>query len=114
MTDYKQLCAELLKAYEILLGELRFDNRLAKRARTALAEPESEGPTDEELMNLLPLYSYEDGFYDGFFQPKSLPSDWGDEDDYIASPKAILVFARAVLARWGNYPKSPDSSTQPF
>ena len=40
MTDYKQLCAELLKAYEILLGELRFDNRLAKRARAALAEPE--------------------------------------------------------------------------
>jgi len=40
MTDYKGLCADLLKAYEILLGELRFDNRLAKRARAALAEPE--------------------------------------------------------------------------
>jgi hypothetical protein len=40
MTDYKQLCADLLEAYEILLGELRFDNRLAKRARAALAEPE--------------------------------------------------------------------------
>jgi hypothetical protein len=42
MTDYKGLCADLLKAYEILLGELRFDNRLAKRARAALAEPEPE------------------------------------------------------------------------
>jgi hypothetical protein len=42
MTDYKGLCADLLKAYEILLGELRFDNRLAKHARAALAEPEPQ------------------------------------------------------------------------
>ena len=52
MTDYKQLCAQLLEAYEILyeilLGELRFDNRLAKRARAALVEPEPEGPTLKE------------------------------------------------------------------
>ena len=45
MTDYKQLCAQLLEAYEILLGELRLDNRLAKRARAALAEPELAEPT---------------------------------------------------------------------
>ena len=49
MTDYKQLCADLLEAYEILLGELRFDNRLAKRARTALAEPEPSTDRPDRL-----------------------------------------------------------------
>jgi len=83
MTDYKQLCAELLEAYEILLGELRFDNRLAKRAHAALAEPEPEGPTDEELLEL----------YQG-------PGTF-----------SAIEYARDVLARWGNHPGSPDSST---
>jgi hypothetical protein len=49
MTDYKQLCADLLEAYEILLGELRFDNRLAKRARAVLAEPEPSTDRPDRL-----------------------------------------------------------------
>ncbi len=51
----------------------------------ALAEPEPEGPTDKELWEL-----YQGP---GTFSP--------------------VEFARAVLARWGNHPGSPDSSTQP-
>ena len=94
MTDYKQLCAELLEAYEILLGELRFDNRLAKRAHAALAEPEPEGPTDEEL-NLLADYR--------------MLTDGETGAVYLEH----LDYARAVLARWGNHPQSPDSSVQP-
>jgi hypothetical protein len=39
MTDYKKLCAELLKALEIQLDELAATNRLCKKARAALAEP---------------------------------------------------------------------------
>ena len=86
MTDCKQLCAQLLEAYEILLGELRFDNRLAKRARAALAEPEPEGPT---VMQIIAL---------------------ADEIEKAELGQVDLV--RAALARWGNHPESPDSSTQ--
>ena len=70
MANYKQLCAELLKGYEILLGDLKFDNRLAKRARAALAEPEPEGPTDEPM---IPdhyrgddIRVYREGFHAGY------------------------------------------------
>jgi len=47
--DFRALCAELLAALEIQLGELRFDNRLCKRARAALAA-EPHGPTEEDLL----------------------------------------------------------------
>jgi hypothetical protein len=46
--DYRALCAELVAAFEIQLDELRFNNRLCIRARTALAQAEPQGPTDEE------------------------------------------------------------------
>jgi len=49
MTDYKQLCAELLEGYEILLGDLKLDNRLAKNARAALAEPEPPSIKEQAL-----------------------------------------------------------------
>ena len=42
MTDWRTLCEELVEALEIQLDELRFDNRLCKRARAALAQPEPE------------------------------------------------------------------------
>lgn len=45
-TDWKALCAELLAALEIQLDELASTNRLCKRARAALAQPE---PTPKEL-----------------------------------------------------------------
>jgi len=46
---FRALCAELLDALEIQLDELRFDNRLCKRARAALSDPE-QGPTDEQIL----------------------------------------------------------------
>jgi hypothetical protein len=52
MADYRALCAELLEALEIQLDELRFNNRLCVRARAALAQPEPEGPTYQEMQDL--------------------------------------------------------------
>jgi hypothetical protein len=78
--DYRALCAELVAAFEIQLDELRFNNRLCIRARAALAQPEPQGPTDEELLRIYrvatPCYQVE---------------------EY----KRELDFARTVLARWG-------------
>ena len=42
MTDWKALCEELLQAWEVELGELSESNRLCRRARAALAQPEPE------------------------------------------------------------------------
>ena len=48
MTDYKELCAELLAALKIQLDELASSNRLCKKAEAALAEPM---PTVDDLHN---------------------------------------------------------------
>jgi len=80
--DYKALCAELADSVELLL-EMRSNDRPMQvtedrlnRARAALAQPEPQGPTDEELMALA-VAVFEDPF--------------STDKDY----------ARAVLARWG-------------
>lgn len=106
MTDYKQLCAEFVSAVDGLLspGESPANpgqrliltvhvedlGALADRARAALAEPDLKTPTDKELTEL-----YRKSYYE-------CENRQGD---------AAQVFAlRAVLARWGNRPGSPDSS----
>jgi len=87
MTDYKQLCAELVDAIDSGIPTDRMHSSpLVLSARAALAEPEPEDPTDEELMALA-VAVFEDPF--------------ATDKDY----------ARAALARWGNHPGSPDSST---
>jgi hypothetical protein len=109
MTDYKQLCAQLLEAYEILLGELRFDNRLAKRALAALAEPEPDWPTDEEIMELTPQQMRDD-----LAAAARALSGFDPDNIKAASVFRIILnrhsvdHARAVLARWGNHPESPN------
>jgi hypothetical protein len=96
MTDYKQLCAELVNRLEGLYDELVDSEmgwvppeaqELMTRAHAALAEPEPEVPTDEELDELF------------------------TEIDQSGEPESWRAYARAVLARWGNHPGSPDSST---
>ena len=82
MTDYKQLCAELEEAYAWCIKEYMTapaeQDALIQRARAALAQPEPEGPTDEELRELW-------------------QESWDTSEEYGA-----FRFARAVLARWGS------------
>jgi hypothetical protein len=61
-------------------------------ARTALNEPEPEKPTDAELLQVFDTACLSEG---------------GTVDEIH------LRGLHAVLARWGNHPGSPDSSTQP-
>ena len=94
MTDYKQLCADLVDELNQLSAHIEattpFETVLSgiraySRARAALAEPEPEGPTDKELHGLwLELYGFQEN------APTS-----GDVEE----------IARAALARWG----SPNS-----
>lgn len=92
MTDYKQLCAELV---EDLALWLEYDGppsrlpetedesyQLFQRARAALAQPEPKGPTDEELDLLADCHMITDG-------------------ETGAVSLEHLDYARAVLKRWG-------------
>lgn len=95
MTNYKQLCSELLKGYEILLGDLKFDNRLAKRARAALAEPEPKMATKAELDKFVEEYwGSMKGFYPGGHETIYTPFE-------LIAREHFTNFARDVLARWG-------------
>jgi hypothetical protein len=84
MTDFRALCAELIDELEdwIAFGDeadCADAHALVDNARAALAQPEPQEPTDEELWEL----------YD---EMGGVPEDsaW------------CLNYARAVLARWGN------------
>jgi hypothetical protein len=77
MTDFRALCAELIDALQYHREQTRPINRTTEildRARAALAQPEPQGPTDE---NLIKLFN---------------ENDW----NYI-SPETFLDIARSVL-----------------
>jgi hypothetical protein len=87
--DYKRLCNELLSyLYQCNWPDGERFYALVERARTALAEPEPKEPTRRQLMMLA-------------------------DNMGMASVGDAAEYAHAVLARWGNHPGSPDSSTQP-
>lgn len=76
--DYKKLCNELLShLYQCDWPDGERFYALVERTRSALAEPEPEGPTDEALDELF------------------------TEIDQNGEPESWRVYARAVLARWG-------------
>jgi len=97
MTDFRELCAELLESAEeledLMQGAIDSDYmpdsltlqpiRLClDQARSALAQPEPQRPTDEDLYVLF---------------------DWLN-DEWLSNNEGefpLPVFARAVLARWG-------------
>ena len=86
MDIYKQICAKLVEAWDNTAdGEYEDFGRAASYlvdwTRDALAEPEPEGPTDEEL---------EEEFGRALL---SLPGD--------SMNATAVAFARAVLAHWG-------------
>lgn len=91
-TDFRALCAELVDDLELCDWPYKLSETIRadiNRARAALAEPQPEEPTDEEL-------------YDYWI---STSPEFGCADP--------IGFARAVLARWGNLSESPNSSDEP-
>jgi hypothetical protein len=104
MTDYKQLCVELVEAWDATadFDYNDFGNAVVEivdRARAALAEPEPEGPTEAKIASILLAYAV--------VEPQVGVSR-------ILHEKHFGNAARAVLTRWGNHPGSPNSSMQPI
>ena len=87
MTDFRALCAELV---EELAAETSLypghERGIVTRARDALAEPETEPPTDEDLWDIGERHL------------------WTGTDESVTNDRILTSFieaARAVLARWG-------------
>ena len=74
-------------------------------------------PTDEEIMELMPQQMREDLAA----AVRALTGDipWPDNPKAAGAMRIILNrhavdHVRAALAKWGNHPEFPDSSTQPI
>ena len=97
MTDFRALCVELTDCLEKSDWPHQYKpvfEQWIYIARKALAEPEPEGPTDEELLKLT----------------EDWPCTTGERHDLSGCPEVplflvfedeLIDFARAVLARWG-------------
>lgn len=81
---YRAMCSELVEQVQRAINNhglcLEASDALMHRARALLAEPEAEGPTDEELRDLW---------------------SWAAGQDQGPWPTQYHCFARAVLARFG-------------
>ena len=111
-TDYRALCVELLEALENAIRVIHHEDgtrhistadAVIAKADAALAQPEPQGPTDEEILAL----SQEHGvsytrLNGGVIYPR--PEGYDIRDD-------VLSFARAVLARWGQ-PTTPETTDE--
>jgi hypothetical protein len=94
MTDFRALCAELTDALDTWLMAHHYggvppqdgaDAELVLRARDALAQPEPQGPTLDDVSELCEEF--------GFHLDESY--------DNLESAEALWEMFRAVLARWG-------------
>jgi hypothetical protein len=86
--DWRALCAELMDAIDSGIPAERIkQSPLAVRVDAALAQPEPQGPTDEEL----------DELWSEVINAKIRSNEIGPR----------FPFARAVLARWGRPATEP-------
>ena len=113
-TDFRAMCAELLlfseEAGEICMNESLWPKSdpnctLLDRARALLDQPVAEGPTDEEIMELMPQQMRDDLAAAARALTGDMP--WPDNPKAAGAMRIILNrhavdHARAVLAKWGN------------
>ena len=99
MTDWRRLCAELAsylqgrKNDECGWGGEDPEQDLLDYTRAELAQPEPEGPTDQEIAD-----TFAQGCREGAGNPDQPP---------------FLAGARAVLARWGRPAIEPVPASEP-
>lgn len=90
--DWKALCAELADELDAETGYTRSDGKrithsTVARARAALAQPEPQGPTDEEARELANDLGITRGYFD-------------HECGLHISCADLAPFAESVLTRW--------------
>jgi hypothetical protein len=109
MTDFRALCAELLDALENAISVIRGEggtktkhistaDAVITKADAALAQPEPQGPTDAQIMELMP-----NEFSDDLASAASCVA--GTSTKIAGACRVVLnagavSHCRAVLARW--------------
>ena len=94
MTDFRALCQELLQPLAEYDGADPYHEHraLITRARAALAQPEPQGPTDEEIAECL---------IDAGVDAMEGESDGTGRTYWEGRHDQVMAGVRAVLARWG-------------
>ena len=97
--DYRilitKMADELDQCHQLLMDDRRQRHPLADRARTLLAEPETEGPSDEEIISQADKFlAYSD-------------AHMGDPARWEGSDVDLVAFIRHALARWGRPTPQP-------
>ena len=88
MTDFRALCAELHAAFNTYAVDMKHHD-LLERARALLAEPEAEGPNDEEIISQADKFlAYSD-------------AHMGEPARWEGSDVDLVAFTRHALSRWG-------------
>ena len=115
MTDFRALCATVL-AYNEGRDKYNFshledydrDNaafdawqEIKAELKSALAQPEPEGPTDAELLELMPETMRDEFSYAAKVCSDATGGQVKPGIFRVCLNTAALEFARAVLARWG-------------
>ena len=105
MTDYRAELQRLVKAYDDHGGRWPDDDvqalyQAVQKARAALAAPE-QGPTDEEIMELMPQQLWKDLATVSRLAAHGAGPDVGPGLFRVTLNAGIVEHCRAVLARWG-------------
>jgi len=112
MTDYRALCAELLTWAERTSAHYVAPPDVIIRARAALAQPVPKGPTDEQIMELMPEQLREDLATVSRLASHGAGPDVGPGLFRVTLNTGILDHCRAVLARWGRPAVEPVPITE--
>ncbi len=111
MTDFRALCAELTDALDTWLMAHHYggvppqdgaDAELVLRARAALAQPEPQGPSDKELLGLIPEIMRDEFSYAAKVCSDATGGQVKPGIFRVALNTAALEYAQAVLAKYGN------------
>ena len=113
MTDFRALCQELLEAleYEAAAAEASGDwAMLCVKAGAALAQPEPQGPSDKELLELMPESMRDEFSYAARVCSDAMGRRVKPGIFRVALNTAALEYARAVLDRWGQDQQNKETN----
>jgi hypothetical protein len=114
MTDprdlIQRLADELDHYRQLLMDDRRETHALATEARVYLAQPEPEGPTDEDLLALMPESMRDEFSYAAKVSSDATGGQVKPGIFRICLNHSALEYAQAVLTRWGRQPSTVAQS----
>lgn len=109
MTDFRALCAELYAAFDTYAVD-EADPEMLARAKAALAQPEPQGLSDEELLKLMPESMRDDFSYAARVCSDAVGGRVKPGIFQAALNTVVLEYALAVLDRRGQDQQNGEES----